>query len=36
MSKSPNSTQPPNSFDELKLLIRSEIHQIEQGQHVDT
>ena len=30
------SNQPPSSFEELKLLIHTEVHQIEQGKQVDT
>lgn len=36
MSRKNNIIEPPNSFEELKLLIRSELHQIEQGQQIDT
>ena len=36
MIKNSNAIETPNSFEELKQLIRSEIHQIEQGQQVDT
>ena len=33
--KNSNAIEPPNSFEELKRLIRSEIQQIEQGQQVE-
>jgi len=36
MSKNISLVETPSSFDELKRLIRSEIHQIEQGKRVDT
>ncbi len=36
MSKNTNLIETPNSFEELKLLIRSEIHQIEERQKVET
>lgn len=36
MSKKTNLVEIPSSFEELKLLIRSEIQQIEQGQQVET
>lgn len=36
MSKNTNLIETPNSFEELKLLIRSEIHQIEERQQVET
>ncbi|MBI5964039.1 MAG: recombinase family protein [Chloroflexi bacterium] len=36
MSKNTNLIETPNSFEELKLFIRSEIHQIEQRQQVET
>ncbi len=36
MNKNTNLVEIPSSFEELKLLIRSEIQQIEKGQQVDT
>ncbi len=36
MNKNTNLVETPSSFEELKLLIRSEIQQIEKGKQVDT
>lgn len=35
MKNNNNVIEPPNSFEELKRLIRSEIHEIEQGQQIE-
>jgi hypothetical protein len=36
MTNTSSAVQTPASFEDLKLLIHSELYQIEQGKHVDT